>query len=336
MKSPETEAEVVVETTLEEDLAAAMAEHNPAPAEEPVEAAEPALEPEPSPEAAEVAPEAPAAEEEAPIIPDRYGVAPQHAKKAVREHWEQLPPEVRKALHERESEAHKELTRHDEDRNFGKRVKEVVGPYEQFIRGLGADPIQAVDYLIKSDYALRTAAPEARRAMLVKVAKDYGIDLGLPDQPSIVDPRVETLQQRLERLEQERSSDIQSRQLEEQRSIEQQIADFSSKPENVYFDRVSPVMASLLSSGQAGTLEQAYDMAVFADPETRALQLAAQRAAEESKRKSQNQAQVVKAKSASASVTGAPGIALPASTQNSAGSLEDDIRLAIQSASGRV
>jgi len=335
------------ETTIEEDLAAALAAHAPEPAaEEVVETpAEDDKGPERAPDgkfkAKEDAPEPEAATdapaEEAPVIPDRYGVPPNYAKKAIREKWGELPSEVRQELHEREREFHQQLTKYDEDRNFGKKVKEVVAPFEGFIRSLGAEPLQAVDYLVKTDYALRTAPPEQRKALFLKAAADYGIQLdGVAMDVAPTDPRLETLQQRLDRLEREQSSAMQAKQFEEQRSLEQQIEDFRSKPENVYFDRVSPMMASLLSSGAAQTLEQAYDMAVHADPETRVLQLAAKTAAEESQRSQQQKAAAQRAKAASVSVTGAPGTVVPASSPSSAGSLEDDIRQAIHAASGRI
>jgi hypothetical protein len=275
-------------------------------------------------------------ETDEPVIPDRYGVPPQYAKKAIREKWGELPGEVRQELHDREREIHQQMTRFDEERTFGKKVKEVVAPYEGFIKSLGADPVQAFDYLIKTDYALRTAPIEQRKALFMKAAADYGVQFDGTETAPINDPRLESMQQQLARLEQERNADIQARQEQEQRSIEQQIADFSSRPENVYFDRVSPTMAALLQSGQADSLEKAYEMAVFADPETRALQLAAQ--AEQSQRTATQikSAQAAKARSASVSVTGAPGPAVPASSPTSAGSLEDDIRNAIAASSGRI
>ena len=345
------------DTTLEEDLAAAVEAVNAKvddtpPVEEAPTSDGPARGPD-----GKFAPKEPPAEDEGqkgqieanntsepelsaspePVIPDRFALPPQYAKKGIRDKWAELPAEVRQELHERESDFHKQLTRNDEERNFGKQVKQVVAPYEPFIRSLGADPVQAVDYLIKTDYALRTAPPEQRKALLIKAAADYGVNLNDHDlsmaAPSPADPRVETLQQRLERLESERNRDIRERQLAEQRSIEQQIADFSSRPENAFFDRVSPMMATLLQSGQADSLEKAYEMAVYADPETRALQLAAQ--AEQSQRSTalEKQAQAQKARAASVSVTGAPGLTAPASSPTSSGSLEEDIRAAIAATS---
>jgi len=345
MSSPEA-----AERTIEEDVAAAMeavqanapAEDDTGPARGPdgkFAAKEVAAEPEPEAEPAPAAEPAPVAEEtEQPAIPDKFALPPNYAKKAIKENWSSLSPDVRRELHERETEFHKQFTRFDEDRNFGKQVKEVVAPYEPFIRSLGADPVQAFDYLIKTDYALRTAPPEQRKQMFLQAAKDYGINfsadevIGGTSNAPAYDPRVETLAQQIARLEQAQQSAIQAQQLQEQQGLEQQIADFASRPDRPFFDRVSPMMAALLQSGAANDLDQAYDMAVHADPETRALQLASQ----QSQRTPTSQAAVAKAKAASASVTGAPGYAVPASSPQSSGSLEDDIRAAWQAATGRI
>lgn len=302
----------------------------------------PKAEPDPVEPPAGAAPDVKTVEADEPVeaIPDKFALPPNYAKKAIREKWGELSPEVRQELHERESDFHKQLTRFDEERNFGRQIKQVVAPYEGFIKSLGAEPVQAFDYLIKTDYALRTAPPEQRKAMFLQAAKDYGVTLSDEDfsqaQYQQADPRIETLAQRLERLEFEQRSAMEQQQLQEQRSLEQQITDFASRPDKPFFDRVSPLMAALLQSGQAEDLEEAYDKAVYADPETRALQLTAQQQTEQSQRQAQLKAAADKAKAASASVTGAPGQAIAASSPNSAGSLEDDIRAAYQTATGRI
>lgn len=355
-ESPDT-IEPAAETSIEDDIRAAIAEHSAEP--------EPAPEVEPEPEAEdapterprgpdgkfaaketpepEIEPEAAPEPVEEPIAPDPFALAPQYAKKAVKENWSSLPAEVRQELHEREKEVHQQFTRFDEERNFGKAVKQVVAPYEGFIKSLGADPVQAFDYLIRTDYNLRTAPPEQRKAMFLQAAKDYGIEFndagyGI-DAPAngtpAADPRIETLQERINRLEFERNNDIQAAQERERQTLDQQIESFASDPAHAYFDRLRPMMAALLQSGQAENLDKAYEMALFADPETRALHLAATREAEERKRTAAATAQAQAARNASVSVTGAPGLAVPAPMESS-GSIEDDIRSAIRLVSDRV
>jgi hypothetical protein len=366
VNSPEDETDVV-ETSLEDDLRAAFAEANSttvdndtgavvddagagADASETEEAKatrerdehgrfkpkEASAEAEPKP-----ASDTASAEEPGQITPDPYGLAPQYAGPAIKAKWASLDPEVRAEIVKRDQEVHRTFTRFDEERNFGKQVKDVVAPYEGFIKSLGGTPVQAFDYLIKTDYALRTAQPEQRKALFLKAAADYGIDLSGAQQPQEhqpqIDPQIETLQQRIARLESEQNNAIAARREQDQQQIDAQIADFASKPENVYFERVKPVMATLLQSGQADSLDKAYDMAVYADPETRALHLAAQREAEDRKRTAERTQQAQRARQASPSVTGAPGSTMPAHLLNGAqnASVEDDLREAFRAHAGR-
>ena len=337
----------LAEKTLEEEIAEAVAQHSEA--DDSVVADAALGEPEIADEGPQRSPDGKFAAKEAvepevvepaeePVIPDKFALAPNYAKKAIREKWAELPADVREEMHERETEFHKQLTRFDEERNFGKQVRQVVAPYEQFITELGANPVQAVDYLIKTDYALRTSPPEQRKALFMQAARDYGIDLtgGEQGEQPYVDPQMETLQQRISRLEQEQQSATQATQFQVQQGLERQIEDFASNPAHVFFDRVSPMMAALIQSGQATDLDQAYDMAVHADPETRALQLSAQQQSQQSQRSQASTAAAQRAKAASVSVTGAPGLAEIASSPSSAGSLEDDIRAAMSAASGRI
>jgi hypothetical protein len=354
------------ETSLEDDLRASMAEITARDADDGVvtdapaigEDAEPTAEQErdvtgkfaasePTEDVEKSAPSEPKAEPEsdddAPITPDPYGLAPATWTAKAKEAWAAADPAIRAEVTKREKEAHVALTRFDGERQFGKQIQAVVAPYEEHIRALGGEPVQAVDYLIKTDYALRTAPPEQRKALFIKAAKDYGIDLSdaardsndWSPQSQYNDPRVDTALQRIHHLENEENARISRVKETEEQDVQRSIQDFASKPEHVYFDRVAPVMASLMESGQADSLEKAYDMAVYADPETRALHLSAANAETERKRNVDATAQAKAARNASPSVTGAPGMAVASSQSESSGSLEDDIRFAIRSASGR-
>lgn len=300
-------------------------------AKEPAEPTELAEAPEPAVEE----------KEEKPQV-DPYALAPEKWGTDVKAQWNELPAAVREQIIKREKEVHQQFTRYDEERNFGKAARAVVAPYEGYIKSMGADPIKAFDYLLKTDYALRTAAPEQRRQLLIKAAADYGIDLNgsvlqdssQPVQQPANDPRYETMQQQVQYLSQQ-LNDVTNRYREgEDRKVHQTIADFMASPDHPFVERVADVMALLLDSGQASTLEAAYEMAVYANHETRALHLQAERAAEDRKR--QERADIARAKNASGSVTGAPGSnALPTPT-NSAGSVEDDVREAIRAVSNRI
>lgn len=330
--------------SIEEELKAAIAQHTSEPEEEPVIEPErdeggrfKAKEEEVVPEA-EAAPEN-AEQQEVSAELDPYAEPPRYAKKSIRENWSKFDPEIRKDLTERENEAHQQFTRFDEERQIGRRFKEASAPYDSFLKSLGADGLTAFDYLIKTDYALRTAQPEQRTQMFVRAAQDYGVNLSelanvAQAMEANFNPEVYRLQQQINRLESSLRPATVNQSVSVDNDVIRHIEDFASKPEHVHFSKVQPLMQALLASGQAETLEEAYDLAVHANPETRALRLAEHAATEERKRTEAAAAKAEAARRASVSVTGAPGLAVPTPPMESSGSIEDDVRNAIRAVSG--
>jgi hypothetical protein len=84
-------------------------------------------------------------------------------------------------------------------------------------------------------------------------------------------------------------------------------------------------MAALLREGAAKGLQDAYDQAVWARPDTRATLLAQQRAEEEQKRRTEAKAKAEAAKRKSVSITGGPGNTAASAAPGSKGSVRDDL-----------
>ena len=95
-------------------------------------------------------------------------------------------------------------------------------------------------------------------------------------------------------------------------------------------------MGVLLESGKASDLEDAYNRAIYADPEIRSSLLAANQQATNGKRLTELNAKTERAKSAAVSVTGSPGGSKPLNGSGSVGSIEDDLRAALREVGGRV
>jgi hypothetical protein len=72
-------------------------------------------------------------------------------------------------------------------------------------------------------------------------------------------------------------------------------------------------------------LQDAYDQAVWARPDTRATLLAQQRAEEEQKRRTEAKAKAEAAKRKSVSITGGPGNTAASAAPGSKGSVRDDL-----------
>lgn len=275
--------------------------------------------------------------EETPVeeVKEEVEPPPQGLSAKMKEKWKELDPEVRQELARREEDFHKKLTASDSEYHFGKKMKDVVSPYMAIIQSEGGTPESAVKDLLNTAYILRTGSPQQKAQLVMQVAQQYGVDLQQAMQPQEqVHPALAQMQQELAMLRQQANPEIIKQQLQEEMesaNIMSQVNAFAGDPANKYFEQVKPLMASLLSSGAAQDIQEAYDKACYADPTIRSTLLAEQNKALEAKRK----AEVQRKKQASASVVGSPdGTSPNAKALNK--SLEDELREAMNASSGLI
>jgi hypothetical protein len=164
-----------------------------------------------------------------------------------------------------------------------------IAPYMATINGFGVPPQVAARELFAADHALRHGTPDQKMQMFQKIARDYGVPLeGLQNyQAPYVDPQVQALQQQLAQVTGYIQNQRTAQEQAEMQRLNNQIADFSKGKE--HFDSLREDMAALLQAGRATTLDQAYEMASWANPTTRTAIIAKQQsdAAAEAKQKAQ-------------------------------------------------
>ena len=190
------------------------------------------------------------------------------------------------------------------------------------LAGLSDD--QYVGALVQADEMLR--GPNAHQALLT-LAQQYGINLGAlaqtGQQPfanqAYVDPNTQALQQELQGLKSRFEAQDKAKEAAEQQATLDQIEAFRQDPAHIYFDNVKTEMAALLQAGSAKTLDDAYEMATYANRDIR--QLLAAAAASNGK--------TLQTKPAGVQVTGAQrgSTARPAAASHSS-SIEDDVAAA--------
>lgn len=247
--------------------------------------------------------------------------------------WKSLSPDVQKLLADREAEVHKGFTRFDEERSYGKQLRDVINPYMPMIQATGSNPVAAVQNLLNTAYVLRTATPEQKVEALRQIAQNYGVPLDkftqqVQQQPQI-DPVVAQLQQEVASMRDATQRAAMQQQQQQQQEIASQIAAFSASPDHPHFEAVKTHMGALLSNGLANDLQDAYEQAVWARPDLRSSLLASQQAEAEAKRASEAAAKATAAKAAAASVKGNPA----GSVQNTGApdrSLRDELRASIR------
>lgn len=230
----------------------------------------------------------------------------------VRSKWSSIPSDIQVALNKSADDFHRLATTHDEERNYGKQFKEVVAPYIAQMRAEGANPIQATQALYDTAYRLRTGTPQQKGQLLWETARQFGADMSQGMTQQAQAPVHPLLQQTLQEV-QSMKADMEKQQAfkkqQEDAGIQSQIETFKADPKNVHFEAVKAHMASLLSGGLAKDLQDAYDQAVYANPQTRASQLEALNRDSQEKRVADQKAKAEAAKKAGSSIKGSPGMA---------------------------
>lgn len=226
---------------------------------------------------------------------------------AAKAAYASLPDVVRSEIKKRESDFQKGISSYKQAAEFGTRIDQVVRPYLPTIQQAGGQPEQVIKNLLHTAYTLRSGTPQQKQQLLLQVAQEYGVDLGVRPQqtaeqgqfdPNALTPLVQQLLQpvlqRVEQFETRFMTAEQRREAEEQQQYAGQIeafrtaADEKGQPKHVYFDNVRALMGDLIEKGHANSMEQAYEMACRIHPEVskavegqRTAQAEAQRLAEQ-------------------------------------------------------
>lgn len=283
----------------------------------------------PGPKVGEPAPPAaPRAPEDEPLRMSTEK-APVGWKPEARETWSSIPQLAREEIMRQTQLVHDTLNRTKEQRKFAETVQQVVAPYRALIESEGTDVVKAIDGMLKTAQALRTAPPAHKAQLVAQLVREYGIDVNTLDRalvgaaPPPVDPAVAQVKQQFERelaplrqMQQQLIAQQQQAEMERRAAADSAIAQFeATQPE--FLNDVAQDMAQILELGaQRGvdyTLEQAYELACRAHPEiSRVLQ---QR--EQAKVAQNLTSTAQRAKQAAVSVGGAPSLGGQDSTPNS-------------------
>lgn len=262
---------------------------------------------------------------------------------ALKAKFAELPPEWREAFHKRDEDVNTAKAQWDTKAARLNRYDEILAPHKDAWAVQGLDDHQAVARLVAAEKVLRETPAQG----ILYLAQSYGVDLrslvgqpGAPAQPqaqaATADPVLTQLQSQVQTLQEALEKQSQTASQASLAQAQAQIQSFATDPANLYFENVKDDVALLLESGRAQTLKDAYEMAIWANPETRPL-LVAQAAAEReaaalAKAKEEAaKAKAAQARAASGSVTGAPtpGAVAPTAPKDS---LREELKAAMASA----
>ena len=276
--------------------------------------------------AAELAQQAAAKEAEKPVdqtpVEQPAKKAPSSWKKEAAAEFDKLPPHVQDEVLRRETDFHKGIEGFKTHADLGRTIERTLQPYMQTIQQLGVTPDVAISSLLKADAGLRYGTPEQKAAHLAGLAQTYGIDLGQVAQVPPKDQYTFQLEQRLAQIEQNEIRLRQEQQEQERESLNSELQAFLETGAE-HFEVVKEDMAALLQAGRAKDYRDAYDKAVYANPQTRQALLEQQR--QEALKQANAAALANRAKAASVSVRGS-------SPASGSGAAPSSLRAALESA----
>lgn len=233
--------------------------------------------------------------------------APSTWKPAARVEYEKLPEAVKAEIHRRETDFLNGQHQLLPDAQFGKSMRQVVEPYRMLIEAEGATPERAVADVMKTAAILRIGTPQQKLNAILGAAQQFNVDLrshfgaqpnnGTQAQPATFqDPRVDQLLVHL------RNQDAQ-RQQAEQAQLESTVTawmgetDAQGQPLRPYLNDVMAEMQALVPQirqakpalTQQGVLQEAYERAIWGNPDVRTVLQSQQHQQSEQQRASENQ-----------------------------------------------
>lgn len=195
--------------------------------------------------------------------------APQSLPDDVKKQWSTLPRAIQEVWSKREGETHAKITADGERLKSLGAFEELSTSVQDRLKQVGAPAPEYFRRLAAADQLLVKDGPAGLR----QIAQLYGIDwrtafgAGQPASGQSADPNLSALLQKMGALESQLAD---QREHTRQQSLTRAEAQIDAFKKNApHFDKVEQMMATFYRDNPSLSLEQLYDMAVNANPETR-------------------------------------------------------------------
>lgn len=201
------------------------------------------------PEPAAPAPAAPPPEPDIPL--------PKAWKKEMEAYWKTAPKELREYAHLREADVSRGIQMY---RDGHERWNKLLTPYQEVLQQYpDVDPVQLLNGLMQSHLRLSFGTPAEKREMVKHLLQAYQVQMDdTASPPSAIPPELDS---RLSRLEQDRAA-------EQRATVMRTVEAFFADPKNEFAKDVAEDILPLVQKGHS--LEDAYSIAIWRNPATRA------------------------------------------------------------------
>ena len=218
--------------------------------------------------------------------------------------WATLPPDTREYIAQRDRESHDAISRAGQQIKAFEPIGKVIEQFAHVFQSNGLPPHEGIARMLAVNEMLESNP----RAAIAEIARAYGVNLsGETEQAANPESaRVAELEAQIAKISSHLTAQQRQQVNAEQATLAREIADFAKdKP---HFESVRKVMAGLMSSGAAETMQDAYDKAIYADPTIRqSLQVEAQTAKEEQRKADEAKRVQAAKKAAGVNVKSSPG-----------------------------
>lgn len=185
---------------------------------------------------------------------------PSSWKKEYEQHWGQLAPEVQKYIVQREADYAKGVSMYKQNWENIAPLQSAIQPFMETLQKHNIQPDQWISSLGNAHLSLVNGSPEQKAQIFAKLANDYGVNLQALGSDQPIDHQFSSLAQELNQLKNQWTTFQTTRAQQEQAAVHQEIQNFAAqKP---HFDALRETMGSLLQSGMASSLEDAYSKAM--------------------------------------------------------------------------
>ena len=200
--------------------------------------------------------------------------APKSWAKDQHEVWKTLPPAAQDYIEHREKQMLDGIEEYKEFAHYGRELNNVISPYSPMFEQAGIDVKTGVQYLLNAQYLLQAGTPQQKENELRRIAQQYGVNLGEKSASTdeTLDPRLEQMQNTINQLQNAMRSTQQHTLTEARAKTESEVNNFANDGNHPYFDELADEIAIQIKAGKG--LQDAYDTALFANPVTRAKEIA--------------------------------------------------------------
>ncbi len=189
-------------------------------------------------------------------------------------------PEEMKALleytgNQRETEYKTGVSTYKAEAEQAKHLQAAIEPFMADLQKHNIPPAQFISNLGNAHRVLALGSPEQKIGLFRQLAQDYGVPLETLSQAD--NSVVQTLMSQIDQLKQQVGDVTNWRATREQNEIAgtiksfQSAVDDSGNPKYPHFETLRETMGQILGNGMANSLEEAYEKAVWLNPDTRTL-----------------------------------------------------------------